>query len=69
MKTELQTILDDKDLVISCSVDETGKAYFIGESQRYYPYRATSGDSIRCFLKFAIPLEEQKRLAGSMKAV
>jgi hypothetical protein len=64
---ELQTVLNDKDLVIKYVIDETGKAYFVGQSQRYYPYKATSADPMRCFFKFEIPLNEQKRLALSMK--
>jgi hypothetical protein len=67
LKMELQTVLNDKDLVIKYVIDETGKTYFVGQSQRYYPYTATSSDPIRCFFKFEIPLHEQKRLALSMK--
>ena len=69
MKTTLQTILDDKDLLITYIINEEGKGCFVGESERYYPYKAVSSDSIRCFLKFAIPLDEQKRMAASMTTV
>jgi hypothetical protein len=66
MKTPIHEILNDKDLVIRYFIDNKGKTYYVGESGRYQPYRATSADSLRCFLKFAIPLEEQRRLVAAM---
>ncbi len=67
MNTYVQTILEDEKLVIEHYRDESGRSFYIGISNCYEPLQAISGNPTRCFFKFAIPLDQQKKLAEKMK--
>lgn len=62
-------VLNDKDLLIKCYKDQKGNIVYVGTSDRYSPYYATSKSSaLQCLFKFNIMLDDQKRLGSLIES-
>ena len=66
MATFIERVLDHPDLTIELHKTTKGHPYFVGASNKYEPLSAVSDSAWKCFLKFDIPLWEQKVIAEAI---
>jgi hypothetical protein len=67
MPAFVERILDHPHLTIDLLKTKDGILYYEGTSEKYEPRTAVSDSAWKCFLKFDIPLWEQKLIAEQIR--